>query len=595
MLIYTAIILFFVVYQENSCISYNLSDFYKNNDTLSCMIIRYSLILYQCIILCSFILTIIAAYIVISTKTKNPYYSIVPKPSRSNVLIFIPVYSENKQEINNTIESVLLNDYPIDSKIMYIVVDGIKQGAHNDDFTSNYIKDILGVNNNISEHQDFELYLGEYKYVKYILVIKHKNKGKKDSFLFVNKTLYYNNYIDQPHSIHNNNNSSVSLTSLVSNNSSNCSRITIDIDTNEKEFFESISLKISNLLCNLNIIDYVLMLDTDTKVDPSGLRLLVDHLDSNPFSAAVCGETSVINKLDNLLTMSQMFEYYITHYTLKALENVYGNVLVLSGCFALYRKHILINKKIIKMYQKESNVTLYSANISQLGEDRLLTNLILRIYPDFNTCYIQDAKCYTVVPSDLKTLLCQRRRWTNSLIFCHIMLLLNTPNYNILKKLRFICILLFELVLVIFMPLLIAIGYYYTFKSIKYYILTQELFIIIQSLIFLLIPVILCIILKKLSMIKYALTFILYLPFYSIFIPLYSIYFMDDVSWGETRKTNNTQIQQPIIQTPQPIQIPQNSYNSLHNFNTNYPQVPAYYNQNKNYENESIIEEYFQF
>lgn len=56
--------------------------------------------------------------------------------------------------------------------------------------------------------------------------------------------------------------------------------------------------------------------------------------------------------------MSQYYEYYITHYTLKALENIFGNVLVLSGCFALYRSNILINKKLIQMYSEEDNSTL---------------------------------------------------------------------------------------------------------------------------------------------------------------------------------------------------------------------------------------------
>jgi chitin synthase len=131
------------------------------------------------------------------------------------------------------------------------------------------------------------------------------------------------------------------------------------------------------------------------------------------------------------------------------------------------------------------------------------------------------------------------------------MLIFNPPNYNILKKIRFISILIFELILVIFFPILILIGYYYLYKSIKNYSITLEPLILIQCIIFFTIPIIMCIILKKFKMIKYSIAFIIYLPLYSIIIPIYSLLYSDDLKWGETRKTEYQH--QTTIQIPESI------------------------------------------
>lgn len=264
---------------------------------------------------------------------------------------------------------------------------------------------------------------------------------------------------------------------------------------------------------------------------------MADYLDSNPSTLAVCGETSITNTDDSLLSASQYFEYYITHYSLKSLESVYGDVLVLSGCFSLYRKNVLINKELINFYENERIDSLYWANITKLGEDRLLTNLLLKYYPQLNAKYTNKAICYTDAPNNLNTLLCQRRRWTNSLIFCNLFLLLNLPKYALFKRFRFFTIILLELWIVLYMPLLLTIGYYYIiiffYKwSLGYY----DLVGIIQTFVLLCFPIIMCIILRELKMIFYAFIFILTIPIFSIVIPIYSIYCSDYVKWGNTRR-----------------------------------------------------------
>jgi len=510
---------------------YNISKFYVDDDTVVCMGFRYMYLLYYVLIGLLVLLTLVASVYIRLLRVGNPYYTLRPmiKIRRSNVLIFIPVYSESKDELEKTLDSVVYDDYPMKSKIIYVVVDGYKRGKDNDDMTSNYAKQLLNVEDDVSKSDEYELYVGVYKGIKYVLLIKVRNAGKKDSFIYVIKTLVAFNKTRE-----------ITVDINNKNDDKNGKVKKDNKKRKERNFYYTLSSSILECGLNLNKVDYILMLDTDTKIKTEGLRLLVDYLDSNPFTSAVCGETTLTSSTDNILVMAQYYEYYITHYTLKAFETLYGDVLVLSGCFALYRRNILSNRYLLEEYEVDSCTNLYNANISKFGEDRLLTNLILRYYPDFNTKYIERAKCYTSVPLTFRTLLSQRRRWTNSLIFCNLMLLMNLPKYRIGKRISFFLVLVFELWIVLLMPILLTIGYYYSFRCIYEWIIGRgDIVGITETVLFLCIPIIMCILLGKWKMIGYAFIFMLTLPIFSIIIPLYSIYYSDDVSWGNTRQLHS--------------------------------------------------------
>jgi chitin synthase len=87
------------------------------------------------------------------------------------------------------------------------------------------------------------------------------------------------------------------------------------------------------------------------------------------------------------------------------------------------------------------------------------------------------------------------------------------------------------------MPILLTIGYYYSFKCMYDWIIGKgDIVGLVETVLFLCIPIIMCILLGKWRMMGYAFIFMLILPIFSIVIPLYSIYYSDDVSWGNTRK-----------------------------------------------------------
>jgi chitin synthase len=137
----------------------------------------------------------------------------------------------------------------------------------------------------------------------------------------------------------------------------------------------------------------------------------------------VCGETSLANAKQSLITMMQVYEYFISHHMAKAFESLFGSVTCLPGCFTLYRlrtpdthKPLFISNQLIHNYSENRVDTLHMKNLLHLGEDRYLTTLLLKHFPTYKTQFVRDAHAYTVAPDDWKVLLSQRRRWINSTV-----------------------------------------------------------------------------------------------------------------------------------------------------------------------------------
>ncbi|KAJ7764515.1 chitin synthase-domain-containing protein [Mycena maculata] len=79
---------------------------------------------------------------------------------------------------------------------------------------------------------------------------------------------------------------------------------------------------------------YVFMMDANTTVDQ-----LSDErpISSNKKHLGVCGETELANVKQSLITMVQVYQYFLSHNMAKAFELLFGSVTCLPSCFALYR------------------------------------------------------------------------------------------------------------------------------------------------------------------------------------------------------------------------------------------------------------------
>src|ERR1700761_5881052 len=141
----------------------------------------------------------------------------------------------------------------------------------------------------------------------------------------------------------------------------------------------------------------------------------------------VCGETRIANKRQSWVTAIQVFEYFISHHMAKAFESVFGGVSCLPGCFSMFRLKarkssgddwvpLIIKPEIVKEYSQNEVTTLHQKNLLLLGEDRFLTTILLRTFPNRKMMFLPQARCRTIVPDTFSVLLSQRRRWINSTI-----------------------------------------------------------------------------------------------------------------------------------------------------------------------------------
>lgn len=138
---------------------------------------------------------------------------------------------------------------------------------------------------------------------------------------------------------------------------------------------------------------------------------------------ALCGETGIKNAKHSLITMIQVYEYFISHNLSKAFESLFGSVTCLPGCFTMYRiraaesgKPLFVSREIIDAYSEIRVDTLHMKNLLHLGEDRYLTTLLLKHHPTYKTKFIFAAHAYTIAPDSWAVFLSQRRRWINSTV-----------------------------------------------------------------------------------------------------------------------------------------------------------------------------------
>lgn len=214
-------------------------------------------------------------------------------------------------------------------------------------------------------------------------------------------------------------------------------------------------------------------------------------------------------------------------------------------------KPLFVANQIIQDYSENRVDTLHMKNLLHLGEDRYLTTLLLKHFPNYKTQFVRDAHAYTVAPDEWKVLLSQRRRWINSTVH-------NLAELVFLDRLCGFCC--FSMRFIVFIDLLSTIVQPVTVayvgavasrvKNQKLTILTQIVYLVyltvgehqqlplfsiimlaaiygLQALVF--------VFRRKWDMIGWMLFYIFAIPVFSFYVPLYAFWRMDDFSWGQTR------------------------------------------------------------
>jgi chitin synthase len=291
---------------------------------------------------------------------------------------------------------------------------------------------------------------------------------------------------------------------------------------------------------NPTFYEYILQVDADTMVAPDSATRFVSAFLSDTRLIGVCGETALSNAKTSMVTMIQVYEYYISHNLIKAFESLFGSVTCLPGCFTMFRirssetgKPLFVSKEVVDSYSEIRVDTLHMKNLLHLGEDRYLTTLLLKHHPKFKTKYIFRAHAWTVAPESFAVFLSQRRRWINSTVH-------NLVELVPLQQLCGFCC--FSMRFIVFVDLLSTIIQPVTVAYIIYLIvwLVQDSSVIPWTA-FILLGVIyglqafIFIVRRKWEMIGWMFIYILAIPVFTLALPLYSFWHMDDFSWGNTR------------------------------------------------------------
>lgn len=194
---------------------------------------------------------------------------------------------------------------------------------------------------------------------------------------------------------------------------------------------------------------------------------------------------------------------------------------------------LIISDNVIKDYSVCDVDTLHKKNLLSLGEDRYLTTLMTKYFPQMSYKFVPDAFASTAAPESWGVLISQRRRWINSTIH-------NLAELVWLKDLCGFCC--FSMRFVVFIDLFGTLILPATCAYLGYLIyrvathsgqfpLISIVMIAavygLQALIF--------IIKRQWQHVGWMIIYLIAYPIYSFVLPVYSFWNQDNFTWGSTR------------------------------------------------------------
>jgi len=495
----------------------------------------YLFILSIASIVSSFSCILIMGYKMITNNMKT--YRTQPK----NYLYIVPCYNESEIELTKTLNSIVSQQYVTgDKRSIVIVCDGTVKGHGNTMSTDKILKNILKINE-ISEFYHYEtwdtlnnpvyFYKGEYQYnldiLPFILIIKQKNYGKRDSLVLVRKLCYEYN-------------KRTILDYKEKYNFTNDDNLLI-ISTNMmyEKFIEEMSYCLKYIY--MDKIDYIIGIDADTIFDYNCSYELIHEIDKDPMVHGCVGYVDI--SLDmNFMSPFVIYQYaeYMFAQCLRrhTQSNITKKVNCLSGCNQILRvsEETCGNAILQKFnYLPKEDENIFKHIRSYASEDRNHVCYMLSLYPYVKTTQTLHAIAYTSVPTSIKVFISQRRRWSLGANLNDLMLIY-LPGINIFERISSaVNVIIYMTTPFIFIATILFI------KS----VITEPTMLMLYLSIIMIIPltysICIPIFIKQQTFrnaIYYYFSYLFFLLFGSVVslcIYLYSISCMDVIKWGKTR------------------------------------------------------------
>lgn len=478
-------------------------------------------------------------------------------PQGKNVGFLIPCYTENKQKIMTTINSIVesirlcVDKYKIEP-IIFIVVDGKCKGKYNEYATFQYMNEIFGVDNKITmsyiswknEKTTADISYGIYKNkYKYILFIKEKNQTKKDSLIMVRKIVKYLNE-RRAEEIKDFGNGDMRIVELMPG-----------YDTKNKlnipnEKFNEMMIKIIREKFGINTIDLLFGTDAGTQIEPFTITKLVESACKNEKIMGVSGFVKV-DTFDQRskykwLVIYQSFEYVIQQVITRAGQSIFRHVTCLPGCVQIFKMHDNCIGEVLNKFEEQPTDGLLSKIRAYLGEDRRYTCLIQYAHPDARMKINTAADVYTDVPDKWSVFLSQRRRWFLSSNANNVSDMLSSSMPLIVRFIAFAqlwsSLFIFTNVIcfirvIIFVFEIRTAGMFLTLLGVYIFITVYKIFVAIKYS-------------ESLGEFAYfslsmIIFFIMSQPV-NLIVLLWALWTLDDYSWGKTQEVEKSSVQQQV-------------------------------------------------
>ena len=454
-----------------------------------------------------------------------------------NYIYVVPCYNESEEELEKSLQSLTLQRIVNkDKRSLLILCDGMvignSKGKDNTMTTNSILKKILNINE-LAEFYDYKtwdenrniikIHTGVYNYsgeiIDFVLIIKNKNYGKRDSLVLARKMCYnYNVHIAK--------------------------------EDDEKIYDFTVSENLFKYIFDLfkaiyeTNIDYMIGIDADTVFDYNCSYELIQAIEKDSKVHGCVGYVDILpasNKQKYSPYILYQYGEYMFSQCLRryAQSAITKKVNCLSGCNQILR----VNKETcgnailnVLNYLPAEDENIFNHIRSYASEDRNHICHMMSMYPYVESTQTLKAIAYTSVPTSVKVFLSQRRRWNLGAI-TNDMLLVHMPDINPFERIAAgINVTTFCILPFIFIATAAFIKAIITNPTML--MLYLSIIIFIPFLYSFLIPVFI----RPLSFRDTMYYYLAYLFFLAVgsFIKLltfgYSIYYMDSMTWGKTRE-----------------------------------------------------------
>ena len=314
------------------------------------------------------------------------------------IIAFIPTFDESREQVVNTLDSVLNSK----KGSLFVLPVIVSDGKSEYDYVLDKVESIQTYMYESWKNTDVQLnVLFGVRNEKPVLYIKkNKNVGKKDSIILIHDLFNYKR-----------------------NNFSNKNKILSD------QFKKDV-----NDIYGLQDFEYIFCTDGDTVIEENAILCLTETMKSQ--NATACsGVVNADNSQGNFFWNGlQNFQYLYGQYVRRTNEDLFNQVLCLPGCISM----IKISEDLVKPLTLYSSLpdeqSFLETSVQSIGTDRRLTSSI--VYNTSNAKILQDtrAHAYTTPPQSYLGFLYQRKRWTHNTYFNS---LLNIFGSNVNVLLRF--------------------------------------------------------------------------------------------------------------------------------------------------------------